>query len=164
MRSLVFLLVSFLVVPVFSATNSSGLIECKKDGDILKVSFDEGRNASAMSLESLLKKGQVSEYENTYGEILKTFLSILKSSQKCNDLSDSISWEIRFLPGGKRASPKDELFVCDNEMFAPQGVVYGQMFFSSGAISVFKDSVAPAAGWSCDLFAVNSDGTVKEGQ
>ena len=84
-------------------------------------------------------------------EAFEIFWFILESSLKCQDLSPSIALGNRISSNGKVVEPKGELFVCDKEMFAPQGVEYGQIFLSSGAISVFKDSVASAAGWSCDL-------------
>ena len=148
MRSLVFLLVSFLVAPAFSAIDSSGQIECRKDGDIFKAGFYTDRNVPIMfGLEVLKGGGEQPKLMEAY----ETFWSILESSLKCEDLSPSIARGNRISSHGKVFVPKGELFICDKEMFAPKGVVYGQIFLSFGAISVFKDSVAPAAGWSCDL-------------
>lgn len=88
--------------------------------------------------------------DQSYNEAYETFQSILESSQECQDISRSIARGERLLRG-QIIQPQGEVFFCRKEMIAPQGTVYGQIFLSSGAIMLFNDSVAPAAGWSCDL-------------
>ena len=114
----------------FSAFANTTKFECKKGADTL--SFEVGAH---MGNGPTLYGIRIND--SLGGEGYQVFNELLNASKKCEDLTSYVRLD------------KSEVLLCAGEMIAPNGI-YGQVIMSNGAIEVFKNTIAPVSGWSCN--------------
>lgn len=117
------LIISVLSIPAFAN------FECSKGGNVLKADVG-GHMGSGPTLYGLRLNDSFDE------DGYQMFNEILNNSKKCEDLRSYVFVN------------EKEVLLCNGEMFASRGI-YGQVILTSGAVEVFKNTLAPVSGWTC---------------
>lgn len=121
-----------IFVTVFSLSAFANLktFECSRNDD--KLLFTIGNHMGDGPVLYNIK------FNDSYRSDIEQILNeILISSKKCRDLNLYLRLE------------KQQVLLCAGEMIVPNGI-YGQVIMTNGAIEVFKNDVAPSAGWNCN--------------
>jgi hypothetical protein len=131
MKNTSMLVIVLLTWALSGYADNAQKMECKKGEKILSLNLGKhlGAGPTFYGL-------QLSGASGTEG--YTEFESILKSSEKCTDLRNYYRIE------------SGDAFLCAGEFFLTKGI-YGQVILTEGAVSVFKDTLAKDAGWSCSL-------------
>ena len=114
----------------FSAFANTAQFECTKGTDTL--SFEVGTHTGNGPKLSGIRLNDLNG-----GEGYLAFNELLSASKKCEDLNLYLRLD------------KSEVLLCEGEMIAPNAI-YGQVIMSKGALEILKNTIAPAAGWSCN--------------